>query len=158
MHSINISVPGNYSWHFKGSPYLDASYYPAEDPDGELIYRDFASLNHYFNLYEDNIIQTADELQAYSETLSDQELANAMSFIWNLRILEDEIIGECGSGVVNCSYITNSYSTPSPFRRRKRNVHSAWQTFSYIKVLHIQLDNLDISNLFRNTIFFYNHK
>ena len=146
MHSINISVPGNYSWHFKGSPYLDASYYPAEDPDGELIYRDFASLNHYFNLSGDDIIQTADELQAYSDTLSQQELTNAMGFIWNLRILEDEIIGECGSGVVNCSLFDNSYSTAV---RKKRNIHSAWQTLSYNKVLDNPFINLNIFSLLK---------
>ena len=148
-------MPGNYSWYFKGSPYLDASYYLLIDPDGEPLYRDLASLNHYLNFFGDDIIPTADEMEAYTLTLSQQEQANALGNIWNLRILEDEITGECGSGVVNCSYFDNSYSTwstwttPSPFRRRKRNVHSAWQSFSYSKVLYIQLDNLNISNLFK---------
>ena len=93
---------------------------------------DLASFNNYFNLSGDNIIKNASEAEEYFYVLNQQELENFQSFQWDLRILEDEITGECGSGVVNCTFYDNLY--PTPVKRKKRSVNSDWLSFSYTKV------------------------
>lgn len=130
----NLSAPGKYYWQFKGSPYLNASYYIGVEnaSNSELHYMDLASFNNYFNLSGDNIIQYADEALEYLYDLNQVELENFESFQWSLRILEDEITGECGSGVVNCSYY--DYLNPTAVKRKKRSVNSDWLSFSYTKV------------------------
>ena len=129
-----FSGPGKYYWQFKGIPYLNASYYVSIEnaTNTELHYMDLASFNNYFNLSGDNIIQDADEAEEYFYGLNQVELENFQSFQWDLRILEDEITGECGSGVVNCSLY--DYFAPSHVKRKKRSVNSDWQSFSYTKV------------------------
>ena len=100
--------------------------------NSELRYTDLASFNNYFNLSGDNIIQNAGEAEEYSYELNQVEWESFQSFQWNLRILEDEITGECGSGVVNCSYY--NYLNPPAVKRKKRSVNSDWLSFSYTKV------------------------
>ena len=100
--------------------------------NSELHYMDLASLNNYFNLTGDDIIQDAGEAKEYFYDLNQVELENFESFQWDLRILEDEITGECGSGVVNCTFY--NYSYPTAVKRKKRSVNSDWQSFSYTKV------------------------
>ena len=98
-------MAGEYHWKFKGTPHLDASYYAFVEnaSNGELQYTDLASINNYFGLAGDNIIKYVDEVSEYLPELNQAEIESFESFRWNLRILEDEITGECGSGVVNCS-------------------------------------------------------
>ena len=100
--------------------------------NSELHYFDMASFNNYFNLSGDNIIQDAGEAGEYFFELNQVEQESFWSFQRKLRILEDEITGECGSGVVNCTFYDNLY--PTPVKRKKRSVNSDWLSFSYTKV------------------------
>ena len=122
-------MPGNYSWKFKGSPNLYASYVQLEDLNGENIYRDLASLNHYFELTGDDIIDNGTQMLRFIyNDITPAEAADMFGSIWNLRILEDELTGECGSGAINC------FDSIMTVRRKKRSVHSAWQSYGYTKV------------------------
>ena len=129
LHLFQFLVPGDYSWNFKGGPNLDASYFEWLNPDNDFIYRDLASLNHYFNLSGNDMLEDVLQIEAFAATLSTDEANAMLNFIWNLRILEDELTGECGSGAKNCS------ADLLTAVRRKRSVHSAWQSYNYQKVL-----------------------
>ena len=100
--------------------------------NSELHYMDLASFNNYFNLSGDNIIPYADEALEYLYDLNQVELESFESFQWSLRILEDEITGECGSGVVDCSLY--EYLYPSAVKRKKRSLDNDSLSFGYTKV------------------------
>ena len=100
--------------------------------NSELHYFDMASFNNYFNLSGDNIIQDVGEAEEYFFELNQVEQESFWSFQWKLRILEDEITEECGSGVVNCSLY--EYLYPSAVKRKKRSLDNDSLSFGYTKV------------------------
>ena len=118
-----LTVIGTYNWQYKHSPYLDASFYQDLDKNGESVYVDWASLYHYYNTTDRNAIEA---MLNYGPDFS-----QARDTPWRLRVLEDEILGECGTGSYNC---TNGFG-----KRKKRTVGSLmWQQVlpSYTKVIN----------------------
>ena len=108
-------------------------YYNTSDGGGNRIdnYADLASLNQYLNLQgSDSIVTMPDP---WSPLPMDME--NWMNDPWKLRVFEDEILGECGSGAQNCSHTLDGLLTTGMRRRRKRSASTGkWGFLVYEKV------------------------
>jgi hypothetical protein len=129
-----FAVRGTYNWHFEQEPFVDAMFHyygPTEGTDGDEGYADLASLNQYFNLKGPEVLVSIEKYPP--ENISPTELEKWLQDPWKLRVFEDEILGECGSGAQNCS-LTRQNGQTAPRRRKRSASTGKWSFLLYEKV------------------------
>ena len=115
---------------------MNTSFYQGLNQNGDDVFVDLVSLQHYFDTEEEDLEKIVTEHANGIETLKNDP--------WRLLILEDEILGKCGAGVFECS------DTTTNGKRRKRSPQM-WDFLDYIPVRTTESD-LDSRNTDKMTI------
>ena len=127
MYQTIITAANKYNWRYGHPPYLNASFYPISNQNGEIVFVDLVTLQHHFNTDEEDPEKIIESNRPEFEQLIKEP--------WRLLILEDEILKKCGAGV----YLPEFCDTTTNGKRRKRSTHM-WEFLNYSPVREIQYD------------------